>query len=61
MTGFTMEYTTKRNELVVIEGAVVKYWAAEGLPTFEGDLEGLEKFAPSVIAEMLKRGIISSV
>lgn len=61
MTGFIIEYQTKTNGLVVIDGTSVKYWESTGLPTFEGDLDGLEQCYPDVIKEMLKRGILRKV
>lgn len=61
MAGFIIEYQTKAGGLVVIDGTSVKYWIATGLPSFEGDLDGLEQVYPDVIKEMLKRGILRKV
>ena len=58
MSGFTMLYTTKAGGLVQIEGHIVKYWKGTGLPDYEGDMEGLEKTFPGVVAEMVKRKVL---
>jgi hypothetical protein len=61
MPGFILEFTTKANGLVVLEGDNVKYWASTGLPTYEGGTEGFIELFPEVVAEMVKRGVISHV
>lgn len=59
MPGFTLEFTTKNDGLVVINGDDVKYWEGTGLPTYEGSAEGFDKLFPKVVDEMVKRGIVS--
>ena len=61
MSGFTIEYQTKKNGLVIIECGNVKYWEGEGLPTYEGGLEGFETMYPSVVNELLEKGILRRV
>lgn len=58
MSCMILEFETKAGGLVVIEGSAVKYWEGEGLPTFEGDLEGLAEMFPTVMKELLAKGIV---
>lgn len=55
MTGFIINYTTKADGLVQIEGQTVKYWKGTGLPDFEGDLDTFVKMYPDIRDEMVKK------
>ena len=40
---------------VRLEGDYVTYWAGEGLPTYEGPIDGLEQAHHEVLAELVER------
>lgn len=43
---------------IELTGDSAKYWEGYGLPTFEGNLEGLSVAHPLVMQELIDRGII---
>lgn len=61
MPGFILEYTTKNGGFVVINGDDVKYWEGTGLPTYEGGSAGFHTMYPEVVAELMKRKLITFV
>ena len=61
MPGFTLEFTTKNDGLVVINGDDVKYWKGTGIPTYEGSSEGFHEMYPEVVAELMERNLITFV
>jgi hypothetical protein len=37
---------------------VVKYWVGEGLPNYEGGVEGFVALYPGVVAELVQRKVL---
>lgn len=59
MAGFTLEFTFSDDSLLAMDTPQsVRYWVWEGLPDYEGDLEGFEKTYPKHMQELLDSGII---
>lgn len=56
MARFTINLELESNRYIELTGDGAKFW--EGLPTYEGSIEGLQKGYPEVIDELLKMGII---
>lgn len=52
-----LEVSLKNGGLVELTGSTAKYWEGEGLPTYEGAIEGLPE---CVIAELLTLKAIKS-
>lgn len=59
MAGMIIEFEFKDHALVVLEGSTAKFWLGEGLPTWEGPLDGFANEYPDRIAVLLKEGIVS--
>lgn len=57
----SMQVELARGGLAELCGADVKYWAGEGLPTFEGGLEGFAEAYPEVMEELLACGAVRKV
>jgi hypothetical protein len=55
---FRFEIKLEDNGLAILEGSSVKYWAGQGLPTYEGGLDGLAILFPKVIKQLLATGLI---
>lgn len=60
MSAFVLEYGTESGGHVSadLDIDVVKYWAGEGLPTFEGPLDGFAVMYPAVVAEMVRNSAL---
>ena len=60
MTCFTLEVETRAGGLVVYDPEidVVKYWVGEGLPNYEGGVEGFVALYPGVVAELVQRKVL---
>ena len=52
----TLVYESRDGWLVELTGKNAKYWKGEGLPDYEGSIEGLPK---EVIDELLERKMIT--
>ena len=48
-----MQIELDNNGLAELCGPDIKYWAGEGLPTYEGSLDGFAKEHPAVMQELL--------
>ena len=57
----SMQIELARGGLAELCGADIKYWAGEGLPTFEGPLNGFAEAYPAVMEELLDRGAVRKV
>jgi hypothetical protein len=57
MTCFTLEVETRAGGLFMFdpESDTVKYWVGEGLPNYEGGMEGFAATYPEVVAELVSR------
>lgn len=53
-----LEYEFSDGAAAQLEGPNIKYWAGEGLPVYEGSLEGFAEAYPAQFAELLRKGII---
>lgn len=51
----TLEVSLANNGFAELTGSNIKYWAGEGLPTFEGPLDGFEVAFPDVMVELIER------
>jgi hypothetical protein len=62
-TCFTLEVETRAGGLFTYDPEidVVKYWEGEGLPNYEGWMEGFALAYPSVIAELVHRKVLKAV
>ena len=49
----SMQIELDNNGLAELCGPDIKYWAGEGLPTYEGSLDGFAKEHPAVMQELL--------
>ena len=58
MAGFRLEYTFYDGAYIEIDGNRVKYWIMEGLPDFEGDLDGFAKTFPLHMEVLFKSGLV---
>lgn len=59
MAGFVIGYEFKRsNSYIEIDNGNVKFWLGEGLPDFEGDLEGFNTMFPEFMQELINRKIV---
>lgn len=58
MAGFRLEYTFYDGSCIEIDGKQVKYWIMEGLPDFEGDLDGFAKALPLHMEVLFKSGLV---
>lgn len=58
MATFTFNLELKNNGYIELSGQRVKYWSGEGLPVFEGNLDGLNEAYPGVIQELIDQGVI---
>lgn len=56
-----MRIELTQNGLAELCGANIKYWAGEGLPTFEGPLDGFAIAYPRVMEELLDMGAVKKV
>lgn len=50
-----LEFTFKNNAYAEITGPNIKYWCAEGLPDFEGSLDGFAEAFPIHMAELIAK------
>ena len=55
---FKLNYTFKDNAYVELYKGTAKFWLGEGLPTYEGGLEGFDMLYPKHMRELLDAGII---
>ena len=53
-----LEYEFKDNAFAELSGPNIKFWSGEGLPVYEGGLEGFEVEYPKYFSELIKRKII---
>jgi len=53
MAGMIMCVELAKNGFAELEGRNIKYWAGEGLPVFEGGLEGFATAYPQVMQELV--------
>lgn len=59
MAGFLLNYTFKDNAyLDQQESGDFKFWLGQGLPDYEGPLEGWIEEYPAYAEELINRGII---
>ena len=63
MTCFTLEVETRAGGLLVYDPEIdtVKYWVGEGLPDYEGGMEGFAATYPGVVAELVQRRVLKKV
>lgn len=55
---FILAYTFKDNSEIEIDGQNIKFWISEGLPDYEGSLDGWTELFPLHLKELLKKGIL---
>jgi len=62
-TCFTLEVETRAGGLFTYDPEidVVKYWKGEGLPDYEGWMEGFALAYPAVVAELVRRKVLKAV
>ena len=53
-----LEYTFKDNAFAELSGSNIKFWSGEGLPVYEGGLEGFESEYPKYFQELLTKKVI---
>lgn len=58
MAGMILNVNLTRNGYAELEGRKIKYWAGEGLPTFEGELNEFASAYPAVMEELLDCGAV---
>jgi len=49
------------NAYADLAGQDIKFWAGEGLPTYEGGLDGFAECYPDHFAELLRKGIVKPI
>lgn len=54
MAYMILEFTFKDNAFAEIAGTTIKFWANDGLPTYEGGLEGFETLYPLYMTELVR-------
>ena len=57
----TICHTFADNAYAELTGPDIKFWAAQGLPTYEGGLDGFEECHPDYFAVLLKRKLVKRV
>lgn len=59
---FTLEVETHSGGLFTYDPAidVVKHWEGEGLPDYEGCMEGFAALYPAVIGELVRRKVLKA-
>ena len=55
-----LEYTSKTGWMVELCGPDVKLWLHQGLPDYEGSIDGLKEFNATVFQELLDKKVIKS-
>ena len=58
MAYMTLQCELRANSYIELTGQDVKLWVGEGLPTYEGPIDGLEEYYPAVFAELIERKLI---
>lgn len=53
-----LEANVKPHGFVELCGSTIKYWENEGLPTYEGSIEGFKEAHPEQFNELLERKLI---
>lgn len=53
-----LEYTFRDNAFAELSGPNIKFWSGEGLPVYEGGLEGFETSYASYFQELLAKKVI---
>lgn len=59
MRGYmTICHTFTDNAYAELTGPDVKFWEGQGLPTYEGGLDGFEVCYPARMAELIRRKLV---
>jgi len=58
MAGFTLQIELPDNGYVEILAQNVKYWAGEGLMTYEGGLDGFNILYPAIVQHLVNKKIL---
>lgn len=61
MSAMILEVTLDGNAFVELCGCNAKLWVGEGLPVYEGDIEGMQNDFPVQFNALLSRGFIKRV
>jgi hypothetical protein len=63
MSSFTLEVETHAGGLFLFDPATdtVTYWVLDGLPDYEGGMEGFAALFPDALAELVARKVLKSV
>jgi len=59
MAVFILNYEFKDGGYAELDGQDVKYWAGEGLVTYEGGLDGFAELYPRCIDELITKKLLS--
>ena len=58
MAYMILEYEFKDRAFAELSGPNIKFWSGEGLPVYEGGLEGFELVYPIYFAELLNKKVV---
>ena len=54
----TICHTFADNAYAELTGPDIKFWAGQGLPTYEGGLDGFEECHPDYFAMLIERNLV---
>lgn len=61
MSAMILEVQLDGNACAELCGCNIKLWVGEGLPVYEGDIEGMSQVYPAQFNALLKRGVIKKL